>query len=138
MSIVVPKDKVSFKHSFKVKGQDIDALKHVNNVVYLQWVQDVSYMHWDVLASTSIKETCVWMTLRHEIDYINQSYLGDVITIYTWIDETYGVKSTRIVHIYCEDKLLTKSKTTFCLLDKETLKPKRIGKDILELFTINN
>jgi acyl-CoA thioester hydrolase len=131
----IPEDKVSFQHSFKVKLKDIDALNHVNNVVYLQWVQEVSYMHWDVLASTEIKDTYVWMTLRHEIDYLSQAYVNDTITVYTWIDETRGVKSTRIVHIYCEDKLLTKSKTIFCLLSKETLKPKRIGEDILELFT---
>jgi len=130
-----PDNKVSFQHSFKVKLQDIDALNHVNNVVYLQWVQEVSYMHWDVLATPAMKDSYVWMTLRHEIDYISQSYVGDTITMYTWIEESAGVKSTRIVHIYCEDKLLTKSKTTFCLLDKETLKPKRIGDDLLELFT---
>jgi len=132
---MAPEDKVSFQHSFKVKLQDIDDLNHVNNVVYLQWVQEVSYMHWDVLAKAAMKDIYVWMTLRHEIDYISQAYVNDTITIYTWIDESAGVKSTRIVHIYCEGKILTKSKTTFCLLDKETLKPKRIGNDILELFT---
>ena len=135
MDNIIPEDRVSFQHSFKVKLQDIDALNHVNNVVYLQWVQEVSYMHWDVLASAALKDECVWMTLRHEIDYLSQAYVNDTITIYTWIDETQGVKSTRIVHIYCEDKLLTKSKTTFCLLDAATLKPKRVSTAILELFT---
>ena len=131
----VPENKVSFQHSFKVKLQDIDDLNHVNNVVYLQWVQEVAYMHWDVLGTSAMKDAFVWMVLRHEIDYLNQAYVNDTITIYTWIDESEGVKSTRIVHMYCEDKILTKSKTTFCLLDKETLKPKRISNDILELFT---
>jgi len=135
MNNKTPENKVSFQHSFKVKLQDIDVLNHVNNVVYLQWVQEVSYMHWDILASTKIKDECVWMTLRHEIDYLSQAYVNDTITVYTWIDETKGVKSTRMVHIYCEDKILTKSKTTFCLLDAGTLKPKRIDNDILELFT---
>ncbi len=130
----VPDDKVSFEHSFKVKLQDIDELNHVNNVVYLQWVQDISGMHWNSLASKEINEKYVWVALRHEIDYLNQAYVNDTITIYTWIDETAGVKSIRIVHIYCNDKLLTKSKTTWCLLDAETLKPKRVGQDILELF----
>ncbi len=134
-STKIPEDKVSFQYSFKVKREDIDELNHVNNIVYLQWVQEVSYLHWEALASSSIKETCVWMTLRHEIDYKNQAFLDDMITVYTWIDESYGVKSTRIVHIYSEDTLLTTSKTTFCLLDATTLKPKRISDDILKLFT---
>tara|TARA_R110002073_G_scaffold72537_1_gene177228 strand:+ start:206967 stop:207380 length:414 start_codon:yes stop_codon:yes gene_type:complete len=130
-----PEDKVSFEHSFKVKLHHIDELNHVNNTVYLQWVQEVAHMHWDTIAPKEIKDPSIWMVLRHEIDYLNQAYVNDTITMYTWIDETHGVKSNRAVHIYCEDKLLTKSITTFCLLDKETLKPKRIGPDILELFT---
>lgn len=131
---MAPDDKVSLQHSFKVKLHHIDALNHVNNTIYLQWVQEVAYMHWDVLATKEIKDNSVWMVLRHEIDYLGQAYVNDTITIYTWIDQTEGVKSTRMVHIYCEDKILTKSKTTFCLLDKETLKPKRVGEDILNLF----
>ena len=131
---MAPEDKVSFKHSFKVKPHQIDDLNHVNNTVYLQWVQEVAYMHWDELATKEIKESYVWMVLRHEIDYVSQAFLNDVITVYTWVDKTEGVKSIRIVHIYCEDKLLATSKTTFCLLDATTLKPKRVGEDILILF----
>ena len=131
---MAPEDKVSFHHSLKVASHHIDNLNHVNNTVYLQWVQDVAYSHWDELATKSIKESYVWMVLRHEIDYVSQAFLNDVITVYTWIDKTEGVKSIRIVHIYCEDKLLATSKTTFCLLDATTLKPKRVGEDILVLF----
>ena len=131
---MAPEDKVSFQHSLKVASHHIDNLNHVNNTVYLQWVQDVAYSHWDELATKSIKESYVWMVLRHEIDYVSQAFLNDVITVYTWIDKTEGVKSIRIVHIYCEDKLLATSKTTFCLLDATTLKPKRVGEDILVLF----
>ena len=131
---MAPEDKVSFQHSLKVASHHIDNLNHVNNTVYLQWVQDVAYAHWDVLATKSTKESYVWMILRHEIDYISQAYLNDVITVHTWIDKTEGVKSIRMVHIYCEDKLLATSKTTFCLLDATTLKPKRVGEDILVLF----
>lgn len=135
MKQIIPVDKVSYEHSFKVRLLHIDDLNHVNNTVYLQWVQEVAHRHWDSLAPKEIKDSSVWMVLRHEIDYLSQAYLNDKITIYTWIDETIGVKSTRIVHIYREDTVLTKSKTTYCLLDKSTLKPKRIGKEILHLFT---
>ena len=136
MNKKVPPGKVSFQHSIKVQMHDIDALNHVNNLVYLQWVLDISGLHWNSLATKQINEKYVWVVLRHEIDYINQAHLNDIITVYTWIDENEGVKSTRIVHIYCEDKLLIKSKTVWCLLDAKTLKPKRIGEDILQLFTI--
>lgn len=131
---MVPIDKVSFQHSFSVEPQHIDDLNHVNNVVYLQWVQEIASMHWDILASKEMKDSHIWMVLRHEIEYLGQAYLNDEISVYTWIDETHGVKSTRIVHVYANQKLLTTAKTTFCLLDKTTLKPKRVGADILQLF----
>ena len=136
MNKKVPPGKVSFQHSIKVQLDDIDVLNHVNNLVYLQWVLEISELHWKSLATKQINEKYVWVVLRHEIDYINQAHLDDIITIYTWIDENEGVKSTRIVHIYCEDKLLIKSKTVWCLLDAKTRKPKRIGEDILQLFTV--
>lgn len=131
----VPQDKVSFKHSFKVKLHDIDDLNHVNNVVYLQWVLEVSGMHWNILASDAIKKDSVWVVLRHEIDYLAQAYVNDTITLYTWIGESSGVKSIRHVHIYCEEKLLVKCETTWCLVDAKTLKPKRISPEIFKLFT---
>ena len=138
MNYKTPGNKVSYQHSFKVHPNDIDGLNHVNNLVYLQWALKISGMYWESLTTKEINEKYVWVVLRHEIDYLNQAFLNDTVTVYTWIDESEGVKSTRIVHIYCKDKLLTKSKTTWCLLDAKTLKPKRVGRDILELFTINN
>ena len=132
---MAPNDKVSYKHFLKVEQDHIDNLNHVNNAVYLQWVQEVAYLHWNELAPKKIRDAYVWMILRHEIDYLQQAYLNDDITIYTWIDESNGVKSTRVVHIYCSEKLLTTSKTTFCLLDKKNLRPKRISPEILQLFT---
>jgi len=134
MKIKVPIDTVSFQHSRIVKQEEIDELKHVNNIVYLQWVQEISGLHWHALATDKIKSKTIWIALRHEIDYINPSFLNDNITIYTWIDQTKGVKSIRIVHMYCGDKLLAKAKTTWVLLDAQSLKPKRIGKDIQLLF----
>ena len=132
-----PADKVSFEHTFKVTLQHIDNLNHVNNVVYLQWVFEVSGMHWNSLAPDEIKKESAWIVLRHEIDYLAQAYVNDTITLYTWIGETHGVKSIRHVHIYREEKLLATCKTTWCLTDANTLKPKRIREDILKLFTKN-
>ncbi len=132
---MAPNDKVSYQHSLKVTSHHLDHLNHVNNAVYLDWVQEVAYLHWNLLATQEIKDASIWMVLRHEIDYLRQAYLNDEITIHTWIEDSAGVKSTRMVHMYRGDELLTKSKTTFCLLDKNTQKPKRISQEILTLFT---
>lgn len=130
-------NKVSFSYSLKVSKVHLDQLNHVNNTVYLQWVQEASEKHWNVLADGNIKQTNVWMALRHEIDYHGQAFIDDTVKVVTWIDDSFGAKSTRIVHFYKEEELLAKCKTTWVLLDATTLRPKRIGENILKLFSGN-
>jgi hypothetical protein len=47
---IPPKNSVSYHYSFKVQKKDIDILNHVNNLVYLKWVNDVSEKHWGFAA----------------------------------------------------------------------------------------
>lgn len=129
-----PNDTVSYQHSFYVEANHLDALNHVNNVVYLQWVNDISEKHWEILSNELLNSKYFWVCLRHEIDYLNQAILGDEITVFTWVGESAGVRSIRNVHIYKGDMLLTKIKSTWCLIDKKTLKPTRIKQDILDVL----
>lgn len=131
-----PKNTVSHQVTFKVKASDIDVLNHVNNIVYLQWVNEISELHWGILSNNDINKKYFWVAIRHEIDYLQQAFLDDEITIYTWIGETGGVKSIRNVHIYNGKTLLVKAKTTWCLMDAKTLKPTRIKEDITNLFIL--
>ena len=130
-------NKASFSYSLKVLKTHLDQLDHVNNTVYLQWVQEASEQHWNLLVDKNIKKSYVWMALRHEIDYLGQAFVDDSIEVVTWIEDSFGAKSTRIVHFYKEEELLAKCKTTWVLLDAKTLRPKRIGEDILKLFSGN-
>lgn len=116
----------------KVKETEIDELNHVNNVVYVQWIQDVASLHWFELVKKNPQENCIWVVLRHEIDYVRSAVLGDEITLKTWVGETQGVKSIRHVEILKDDKLLVKAKTTWCLLDAKTMRPKRIDESVLK------
>ncbi len=129
-----PDNTVSHQINFKVQKNDIDLLDHVNNVVYLQWVNDISEKHWNILSNEDIDSKYYWVATRHEIDYVNQAILGDQITVYTWIGKTGGVRSIRNVHIYRKETLLAKAKTTWCLVDKKTNKPTRIQQDILNIL----
>jgi acyl-CoA thioester hydrolase len=126
--------KAKFKLSIKVKPEDIDELGHVNNVVYLQWVQLVASTHWKSLSSDEIRSKNLWVALRHEIDYLSSTFLEDDIVGYTWVSSLEGVKSTRHVEFYLGESCLAKAKTNWCLLDATTLKPKRIGQDIKALL----
>lgn len=124
------------KYSFNkvVTKSDIDALNHVNNLTYLEWVLNAAEKHWGILSSKTVNEKYVWVVLRHEIDYLASALLNDEVTITTWIGESIGVKSDRFVEIKKGNKLLAKAKTTWCLLDNKTMRAARIPVEILELL----
>ena len=60
---------------------DIDEQNHVNNTVYLRWIQDVATAHWKALASADAQADIGWIVLRHEIDYKSPASLGDEILL---------------------------------------------------------
>jgi len=126
-------DKV-YSEKRKVLKEEIDALNHVNNIVYLQWVQDIAYKHWNFLTANNPQKEYVWYTIRHEIDYLQQAVLGDEITVKTWVGETKGVRSIRYVEIFKEELLLAKSQTTYCLLNAKTKRPTRITENVLKIL----
>jgi acyl-CoA thioester hydrolase len=132
----VPENTINYHHSFMVKQEEIDSLNHVNNIVYLKWVNDIAEKHWSILSNDEVNEKYFWVTVRHEIDYLQSALLGDEITVYTWVGESAGVKSIRHVHIYKGETLLVKTKTTWCLIDSKTYKPARIRQDILKILEI--
>ena len=127
-------DNKVFSFQITVIPEDIDALNHVNNNVYLRWANLAATKHWEKLSDASINKQYVWVALRHEIDYLKPAYLKDVITVKTWVGETFGVKSVRYVEMYNKDQLLAKTKTIWVMLDAQTKRPKRIQEDVLNVL----
>ncbi len=125
-----------FSLTITVHKNDIDELGHVNNVVYVRWVQEVAAAHWDSLASSEIKQKYVWVVLRHEIDYLSAAFENDTITATTWVGESNGARSERFVHISSTKtgKLIAKAKTTWCMLDGATMRPKRVDEEVVGLL----
>jgi acyl-CoA thioester hydrolase len=122
----------SFELKVTVKPEDLDDLHHVNNVVYLQWVQDVAKAHWAVLSNEHINKKYAWVVLRHEIDYHRSARLNDELTLRTWVGETSGFRSVRHVDITGPDGAkIAAARTTWCLIDAATFKPARINDEIL-------
>jgi len=127
---------ISFELPITVTSADLDELNHVNNVVYVQWVQDVAKAHWESMTSDHFRRQNIWMVLRHEIDYLSQAVEGDVLVAKTWVAWSEGVKSERCVEISNKEtgKLIIQAKTLWCLLDGDTKRPRRIGDDIKKIF----
>jgi len=119
-----------------VSKNDLDDLNHVNNVVYIQWIQKIAKEHWEKLASNEILDNYYWVLLEHQIKYLYPALLNDKIRIKTYIDKTEEIKSSRIVEIYNNDtnRLLVNSRTIWCLINSKTNKPVRIPDEIRQVF----
>lgn len=126
----------SFTHLIQVLSPDIDELGHVNNVVYVRYIQEVAAAHWEVIASAELKDKYLWVVLRHEIDYRNPAFLNDGIMGTTWVGESNGAKFERFVKLVrtSDQKVLAEAKTIWCMLDAKTMRPTRIGDNILEIL----
>ena len=120
-----------------ISKNDLDDLNHVNNVIYIHWVQEIAKKHWKSLVSNEIIKNYFWILLEHQIKYLFPAFLNDKIRLKTYIEKTDGVKSNRIVEIYNKDtkKLLVTSKTTWCLINANTGKPNRITEEIKKAFS---
>ncbi len=119
-----------------VVNDDLDELLHVNNVRYVQWIQDLAKDHW-ISATTPLQQKeNIWVLLSHHIEYKSSAVLHDEIHLKTYVTRTEGVTSTRIVEMYHKDteKLIVKSETNWCLLDGNSKKPKRITPEIVNVF----
>lgn len=127
---------IVFMHTITITPEDIDDMNHVNNVVYLRWVQDAAAAHWDALASEELKRKYAWVVLRHEIDYKSAAKLGDPVKAETWVSSREGVRSVRHVKLsHAESGIIfAEAVTTWCLLDAVTKRPKRIDTDITSIF----
>ena len=126
----------TFEKTLIVSAGDLDELNHVNNVRYVQWIQDISKEHWQSVASPEMKEGVIWVVLNHNITYKSAAVLNDCVKVHTNIAESRGAISVRIVEMYNDktNQLLVRSNTEWCLLNTKTLKPIRIPQAIKQLF----
>ena len=126
----------TFNHLIRVNPEDIDELGHVNNVVYVRYVQEVAAAHWDKVADSELKNRYSWVVLRHEIDYRSPAFLNDEITGTTWVGEHHGAKFERFVKLVrqVDKKVLAEAKTVWCLMDAKSMRPIRITEDVLKIL----
>ena len=125
-----------FSVKFTVTEEAIDALHHVNNAVYVQWMEVVASKHWQFLTEQNSFPEYIWVVMKHEIDYKNQAFLGDEIIAKTWVGETKGVTSIRHIEFYKDETLLVAAKTIWAMLDAKTQKPVRIREKVLKVLGI--
>ena len=125
-----------FTKPFTALPEHIDELGHVNNSVWVQWIQDMATAHWESAARPEDVAQFFWVVIRHEIDYRGNIAEGEEALGTTWIDgEPKGAKSIRAVEFTNrEGKPLVSARTTWAMLDRTTQRLARVRPEVLAAF----
>lgn len=125
-----------FTKSFTAAPEHIDELGHVNNSVWVQWIQDIATAHWDAVALPEHREQFFWVVIRHEIDYRGNIAEGEHAQGMTWIEgEARGAKSLRVVEFTDKaGKILVSARTSWAMLDRASGKLARVRPEVLAPF----
>jgi acyl-CoA thioester hydrolase len=116
---------------------DIDEQDHVNNTVYLRWVQDVATAHWRAVASPEAQQAIGWVVLRHEIDYKASGAVGDEVLLRTWVGKASRLTFERFTEIRRsrDGRLLSEARTLWCPINAQTGRPVRVSADVRAQFS---
>ena len=127
----------SFEMTVSVLPGDIDEQNHVNNTVYLRWVQEVATAHWQAVASPEAQKSIGWVVLRHEIDYKTSAALGDKIALRTWVGKATRLTFERFTEIRrnSDGQLLSKARTLWCPINTRTGRPARVPAEVRAQFS---
>jgi acyl-CoA thioester hydrolase len=125
-----------FELSFTAGREHIDELGHVNNAVWVQWIQEVAVAHWDSVADAAHKDAYYWVVVRHEIDYLRAAVEGDRLTARTWVGEApQGARFDRLMEFIGEDgKPRVRARTQWAIIDKASGRPIRVPPEVVAPF----
>jgi acyl-CoA thioester hydrolase len=114
---------------------DIDALGHVNNSVWVRWIQDMATAHWEARALPEHIAAYVWVVVRHEIDFLGNIAAGQSVEGRTWVAEApRGATFDRHVTFEANGKIIVRAKTTWAILDRGTGRILRVPKTVAARF----
>jgi acyl-CoA thioester hydrolase len=115
---------------------DIDELGHVNNAVWVKWIQDIAVAHWEAVATAEQQAAYIWVVTRHEIDYRGNVGPGETVTGETWVpDPPRGARFDRHVRFTGADgKVKVEAVSTWALLDRATGRLLRVRPELAAPF----
>ncbi|PKU25604.1 acyl-CoA thioesterase [Telmatospirillum siberiense] len=124
----------TYEYDVDVAADDIDEMGHVNNAVYLKWVQAAVLRHWYRLAPKDVAAAHLWVALKHEISYRHPAFLNDHVVVRVVLEKLQGARAFYETIIHHGDEVLAEVKSCWCCLDSVTKKPVRLARDIVAIF----
>ena len=125
-----------FEKRITASDEHIDELGHVNNAVWVQWIQEVALGHWYSVADPAHQDDYIWVVVRHEIDYLRAVVEGETVTGRTWVGEAAkGARFDREMEFVGDDgKVRVRARTTWAIIDKKAGRPIRVPPEMMAPF----
>jgi acyl-CoA thioester hydrolase len=123
-----------FRHAISIARNDIDHMGHVNNSVYLTWVQDAVVRYWQTIAPAEAVGKHLWVALKHEITYRRPTFLDDQVMAEVIAEKVEGARAFFTTMLKRGEDVLAEVKSCWCCLDAVTQRPTRLAKDVVSRF----
>ena len=123
-----------FRHSVAIEPADIDHMGHVNNAVYLKWVQDAVIDYWQSVAPPEAVATHLWVALKHEITYRRPTFLQDTVVAEVIAEKVLGARAMFTTVLRRGEEVLSEIKSSWCCLDAVTQRPARLAREVVARF----
>ena len=125
-----------FEMRLEASDADIDELGHVNNAVWVQWIQKVAVAHWHAVCRPQDHDRYIWVVVRHEIDYLRAVMPGESVTGRTWVGAApRGARFDRHMEFVGDDgRPRVRAVTQWAILDRATGRPLRVPPDVIAPF----
>lgn len=123
-----------FRHDISVAEQDIDYMGHVNNSVYLRWVQDAVVHYWQSMAPAEAVAKHLWVALKHEITYRKPTFLNDQVVAEVIAEKVQGARTFFTTIVKRGEDVLAEVRSSWCCLDAVTKRPTRLAHDVAARF----
>ena len=128
-----------YTRSFTIPADAIDVNGHVNNVTYVQWMQDIAVEHYEAIGGIDpMREAgAIWVVREHWIEYLLPAFAGEEIEIRTWVENVRRVRSLRKYEFVrkSDGKTLVRGETDWVFVDAVTGTPRAIPEEVARVFT---
>jgi acyl-CoA thioester hydrolase len=125
---------VPYHHPIGIVPDDIDHMGHVNNSVYLKWVQEAVVRYWESLAPPEAVARHLWVALSHEIKYRRPAFLDDLVVADVIAEKVEGARAAFTTFIMRGEDVIAEVKSSWCCLDAVSKRPARLARDIIARF----
>jgi acyl-CoA thioester hydrolase len=129
-----------YTYEFTIPTEALDENGHVNNVMYVQWMQDAAVRHYQAMGGRqlTIDLGATWIVRSHKVEYLSPAFAGERIRVETWVANMRRVRSLRCYRFarISDEQELVRGETNWVFMDIETGRPLAIPSEVSDLFTL--